>query len=596
MSHRIPFSRQLPHAFTPILYSILREGYGKQDFIKDLLAGLTVGVISLPLALAFAIASGVSPVQGMVTAIVAGSLTAILGGSRVQVSGPTGAFIVVVYGIVQQHGYNGLAVATLLAGVMLVAMGLARFGGILQFIPFPVIVGFTSGIALIIATGQIPNFLGLSLKSDPVGWLQKIILYPQHWADVNLWVLGIGVLALGIVVVWPRFCQQNKLIWLGRVPGSLLALVVTTALVHWLHLPVPTIGDKFLVPSGFPAPRIPSLSLDLVQAMFQPALTIALLAGIESLLSAVVADGMTGHRHRSNMELIAHGVANVVSPLFGGIPSTGAIARTATNVRNGGRTPVASVIHSLTLLVILLFLGSWASLIPLSTLAAILLVVAYNMSEWRHFVKLFRAPKSDVLVLLLTFGLTILVDLAVAIQVGVVAGAILFIRRMAEVSQVHAVTQVLDEDDEVADPMSLAKRTIPPGVVVYEIYGSFFFGAVDKYKSILSELDQPPKVLIIRMRAVVAMDSSGMHFLEELMERCYREKVQLVLSGVHAQPMITMRNAGILSVLGEENALINIDLALARARQILGLAQEPSTEVTIRHREAEEAIESTPAQ
>jgi len=598
MSHRIPFSRQLPHAFTPVLWTVFREGYTRHDLLKDVLAGIIVGVISLPLAIAFAIASGVSPGQGLVTAILAGSLTALLGGSRVQVSGPTGAFIVIIYGIVLQYGYDGLATATLLAGVILVVMGLARFGGILQFIPFPVIVGFTSGIALIIATGQIPSFLGLQLQVDPAGWVQKVEVYARHLTDVNGWALGVALLALAITAFWPRFSGQGVGKVMSRLPGSLLALVLTTALVRILDLPVLTIGDKFgVVPSSFPHFRLPSLSIELVQAMFQPALTIALLAGIESLLSAVVADGMTGHKHRSNMELIAHGVANIVSPLFGGIPSTGAIARTATNVRNGGRSPVASVVHALVLLLIMLFFGKWAALIPMATLAAILLVVAYNMSEWRHFVKLFLAPKSDVIVLLLTFGLTVLVDLTVAIQVGVVSGAILFIRRMAEVSRVHVVTQVLSEDDEVADPMSIAKRQIPPGVVVYEIYGSFFFGAVDKYKSILSELESPPKILIIRMRAVVAMDSSGLHFLEELMERCRKENVRLVLSGVHAQPMLAMRNAGLLEVLGEENALSNIDLALDRARVLLGIAPVARAGVAGGLSGAqEEAMEQTPAQ
>lgn len=598
MAHTIPFSRQLPDAFTPVLWTVFREGYTRHDFVKDLLAGLIVGVISLPLAIAFAIASGVSPGQGMVTAIIAGVVTALLGGSRVQVSGPTGAFIVIIYGIVQQYGYDGLATATLLAGVILIAMGLARFGGILQFIPFPVIVGFTSGIALIIGTGQIPAFLGLQLEKDPAGWVQKVGLYARHLPDVNWAALGVAMLALGIILAWPRFSSQGVGKVMARLPGSLLALVATTVLVQLLDLPVVTIGDKFgEVPSSFPGLRLPKLSVELAQAMFQPAFTIAFLAGIESLLSAVVADGMTGHKHRSNMELIAHGVANIMTPLFGGIPSTGALARTATSVRNGARSPIACMVHALVLLLIMLFFGRLAALIPMATLAAILMVVAYNMSEWRHFVKLFKSPKSDVIVLLLTFSLTVLVDLTVAIEVGVVSGAILFIRRMAEVSRVHVVTQVLSEDDEVADPMSIAKRVIPPGVVVYEIYGSFFFGAVDKYKSILSEFEKPPKILIIRMRAVVAMDSSGLHFLEELLERCHKENVMLVLSGVHAQPMLAIRNAGLLERLGEANALPNIDLALARARELLGLAPvEAPVDVAGLSAAQEEAMEQTPAQ
>lgn len=566
-----PLSRlltKLPVSFTPILFTILKEGYTKADFVRDLLAGIIVGIVALPLAIAFGIASGVTPAQGLITAILTGFLTALLGGSRVQVSGPTGAFIVIIYGIIQQYGYDGLATATVMAGAMLIVMGLARFGGILQFIPFPVTVGFTSGIAVIIATGQIPSYLGLELAKDPAEWTHKIALYSRELIHANFWAIAVATLALLIILAWPRFSSRGAGKVLSRIPGSLVAILFTTALVKLLDIPVLTIADKFgEVPSSIPMPHFPQISFELMQKLFQPALTIAMLAGIESLLSAVVADGMTGHKHRSNMELIAHGISNMVSPIFGGLPSTGAIARTATNIRNGARTPISGILHAIVLLLILLFFGKWAALIPMATLAAILLVVAYNMSEWRTFVKIFKAPKSDILVLLMTFSLTLLVDLTVAIQVGVLAAAMLFIKRMGEVSQVNAFTKALSGDDEETnDPMRLSARQIPDGVVVYEIYGSFFFGAMEKFKSILSELESPPKVIILRMRAVLAMDSSGLHFLEDVIRRCEKEKVRLILSGVHMQPTIAMTRAGLLERIGEDNFAAHIDQALDMAK------------------------------
>lgn len=574
MPTSIPFAKQLPSAFTPILASILKKGYSRHDLLRDALAGLIVGIISLPLAIAFAIASGVSPVQGLVTAIVAGLLTSSLGGSSVQVSGPTGAFIVIVYGIVQQHGYPGLATATVLAGAILVGMGLARFGGVLQFIPFPVIVGFTSGIALIIGTGQIPSFLGLSLENDPADWIEKIEVYARHLHRTNPAALLIGAASLAVTVGWTKAANRFSAHGLARVPGSLVAIVLASLAVWGFHLDVLTIGAKFgTIPSSFPSPHAPAFSIALVRELFQPALTIAMLGGIESLLSAVVADGMTGHKHRPNMELVAHGVTNMVSPFFGGIPSTGALARTATNVRNGAQSPVSSFVHGITLLLILLFLGRLAAYIPMATLAGILLVVAYNMSEWRTFAKVFKAPKSDLFVLLLTFALTVVVNLTVAIQVGVAAGAILFIRRMSEVAQANVITDTLrDDDDEVADPMNLASRQIPDGVVVYEVFGSFFFGTVEKFKTVLSELERPPKVLVVRMRVVLSIDSSGLHFLEDVIRRCRKEGIFLILSGVHAQPTIALARAGLLDELGEDHIAANIDQALAMARTHLGLA------------------------
>ena len=568
MPTTIPFTKQLPSAFTPILATILRKGYSRQDLFRDALAGVIVGIISLPLAIAFAIASGVSPVQGLVTAIVAGMLTATLGGSSVQVSGPTGAFIVIIYGVVQQYGYSGLATATVLAGIILVGMGLARFGGVLQFIPFPVIVGFTSGIALIIGTGQIPSFLGLVLEKDPADWIEKIEVYARHIGHLDPSTFAIGAASLAVTLGWTKFANRFSSHGLSRIPGSLVAIVLASLAVWGFDLHVLTIGAKFgAIPSAFPAPHLPAFSIALVRELFQPALTIAMLGGIESLLSAVVSDGMTGHKHRSNMELIAQGLTNIVTPFFGGIPSTGALARTATNVRNGALSPVSSIVHGLTLLLILLFLGKLAAYIPMATLAGILLVVAYNMSEWRTFAKVFKAPKSDLLVLLLTFTLTVVVNLTVAIQVGVAAGAILFIRRMSEVAQANVITDTLrDDDDEVADPMNLASRQIPKGVVVYEVFGSFFFGTVEKFKTVLAELESPPKVLVIRMRVVLSIDSSGLHFLEDVIERCNKEKIYLILSGVHAQPTVALARAGLLDVLGDDHITGNIDQALAMAR------------------------------
>lgn len=548
----------------PKLLTVFREGYTKEQFIKDLSAGVIVGIVALPLAIAFAIASGVKPEQGLYTAIVAGFLISCFSGSRVQIGGPTGAFIVIVYGIVQQHGYAGLAVATLLAGLLLMVMGLARLGTVIKYIPYPVTVGFTAGIALIIAAGQLRDFLGLQMSSVPAAFIEKWVAYGAHLHTFSPYAVGVGLLTVMIVVYWPRLTH--------RVPGSLIALLVTTVLVHVLDLPVETIGSRFgTVPNTLPKPAFPAISWAALPELFSPALTIALLAGIESLLSAVVADGMTGRRHRSNMELIAQGIANVFSPIFGGIPATGAIARTATNVKNGGRTPIAGMIHALVLLLIMLFFGKWAALVPMATLAGILLVVAYNMSEWHLFVKLFRGPKSDVLVLLATFLLTVLVDLTVAIQVGVVLAALLFMRRMAEVTQMSYVTRSLLEEEEEEDPNPLRTRFIPEGVEVFEVNGPFFFGAADKFKDALRQVEKPPRVLILRLRKVLSLDATGLMALEDLLDRTRREGTVLILSGVHAQPLVVMQRSGFLDRVGEENVFGNIDDALNRAYAVLGL-------------------------
>jgi sulfate permease, SulP family len=553
----------------PKLVTTLRD-YSRAQLGRDIGAGVIVGIVALPLAIAFAIASGLTPERGLYTAIVAGFLISLLGGSRVQIGGPTGAFVVIVAGIVQHYGVGGLTIATIMAGVILVAFGLLRWGGAIKFIPYPVTIGFTSGIALIIFSSQIRDLLGLEMTSVPAEFVSKWGAYVRAWETVNPWALLVATLAFVIILVWPRIER--------RVPGPFVALIVTTAVAQLLHLPVETIGQRFgAIHAGLPHPAIPAVTLSTITALAGPAFTIALLAAIESLLSAVVADGMIGGRHRSNMELVAQGVANIASPLFGGMPATGAIARTATNVKNGGRTPIAGIVHAFTLLLITLFVGRWAALIPLATLAAILVVVAFHMSEWRTFLAEFRAPKSDVAVLLTTFLLTVLVDLTVAIEVGMVLAAFLFMRRMAEVTNISVLTHEFTdpEDDFERDPNAVRRRAVPEGVQVYEITGPFFFGAAEMFKDRVGRIAGKPKVLVIRMRHVPAIDSTGLHALRELIVRSRREGALVVLSDVHAQPVVALERAGLYDELGEENIHGNIDDALNRAREQLGMASEP---------------------
>src|SRR5579862_2201276 len=469
------------------------ENYSRQQFISDLTAGLIVGIVALPLAIAFAIGSGVSPERGLFTAIIAGFIISALGGSRVQIGGPTGAFIVIVYGIVQTYGVNGLLIATIMAGVFLIVMGLARFGSAIKFIPYPVIVGFTSGIALIIFSSQVKDFLGLQMGSVPADFIEKWTAFAGHLQSVNYYSLGIGAFTVLGISIW-----QQKF---HKIPASLIVLIACTVAVQAFHLPVETIGSKFgQIPSRFPNPSFPRVDFATIKNLVQPAITIALLGAIESLLSAVVADGMIGGKHRSNMELIAQGVANICAPIFGGIPATGAIARTATNIKNGGRTPIAGITHAITLFLIMIFFGRWASLIPLSCLAGILILVAYNMSEWRSFSALLKGPRSDVAVLLATFFLTVLVDLTVAIEVGVVLAVFLFMRRMALVTNVGVVTREFQDEDESDDPNAIDKRSLPEGVEVFEINGPFFFGAAYKFEEAMDIVERQPKVRIIRMR------------------------------------------------------------------------------------------------
>jgi len=546
----------------PKLLSTLKD-YNKEKFLSDLSAGIIVGVVALPLAIAFAIASGVSPEKGLITAIIGGFIVSALGGSRVQIGGPTGAFVVIVYGIVQNYGMNGLMIATVMAGVILVIMGFARFGSIIKFIPHPVVVGFTSGIAVIIFSTQVRDFFGLTMDKVPSDFLEKWYAYGISFNTINLYALALGVGSLLIILLWNKVSR--------KIPGSLVALIVTTVAAQILHLPVETIGSRFgEIGSSISAPVFMNFDFKTVKELIQPATTIALLAAIEALLSAVVADGMIGGKHRSNMELIAEGVANIASPLFGGIPVTGAIARTATNIKNGGRTPVAGIIHAIVLLLIMLFFGKWAVLIPLSTLAAILIIVAYNMSEWRTFTGVLKSPKSDVIVLLTTFGLTVIVDLTAAIEIGMVLAVFLFMRRMAMVTNVGVVTRELSEDDEEpVDPMAIEKKDVPAGVEVFEINGPFFFGAVEKFKESVSQVENAPKVRIIRMRNVPAVDSTGLHVLDDLLKTSRKKGSHVLFSGVHAQPLMAFDNSGLLQKIGKESIYSNIDDALDKARNIL---------------------------
>ena len=545
----------------PKIIAVFREGYSRKQFYSDLAAGTTVGVVALPLAIAFAIASGVKPEQGLYTAIIAGFLISLLGGSRAQISGPTGAFVVIIYGIVQQYGYDGLAVATLIAGLLLMLMGLFRMGALLKFIPYPVTVGFTTGIALIIFSSQIGDFLGFHLVSPPAGFIERLAAYREHFSELNPYALLVGLLSLLVISLWPKITH--------RVPGMLIAIIVATLAVKVLQLPVETIGSRFgAVPDRLPSPHLPLVSLSLVKQMFAPAVTIAFLAALESLLAAVVADGMLGTRHRSNMELIAQGAGNIGSVIFGGIPATGAIARTATNIKSGGRTPVAGMIHAVVLLLILLFLGKYAALIPLPALAAILIVVAYNMSEWKEFRDLLAGGRSDAAVLVVTFLLTVVIDLTVAIQVGVVLAAFLFMQRMSNTTEVTKVTETLIDEDE-SETRDMSKLEVPKNVEVFEIYGSLFFGAIERFKDAMRSVEKRPRVLILRMRHVQTIDASGLHSLEELLESTKRRGIALIISAARPGVRALMERTGFAAALGEENFCEDIFCALERARSVI---------------------------
>lgn len=558
--------------FVPKLFVCLAEGYGREAFIRDSLAGLVVGIVALPLALAFAIGSGVDPVRGLYTAIVAGFIVSFLGGSRVQIGGPTGAFVVIVYGIVQKYGTQGLVACTVIAGVMVLALGLARLGTLIKFIPYPVITGFTSGIALIILSGQVKDFLGLKMGAVPPEFVEKWEAYGKHISSFNPAALGVGLGTLLVVLLWPRVTK--------KIPSPFVAMALATLAVAIFQLPVETIGSRFgSVPSGIPVPHDPGIGLKELRELVSPAFTIALLAAIESLLSAVVADGMIGSRHKSNMELVAQGLANIASGLFGGIPATGALARTATNIKSGGRTPIAGMVHAVTLLLILLFFGRWAAMIPLAALAAILVVVAYNMSEWRSFRALLLAPKGDIAVLVLTFLLTIFVDLTVAVQVGVVMSSLLFMQRMAEVTDVVGVTDDLrgrsaKEDSKeflaVHDRVqTLGRDAVPKGVEVFEVQGPFFFGAADKLKHVLDQLDDVPKVFVLRMRYVPTVDATGVNRLRQVANQLRSQGTEILIAELPPEPRHTLLRVDRLTYFPRWRFARSMPEAFEKARQVM---------------------------
>ncbi len=553
----------------PKLATTLKD-YDRQQFLADVTAGTIVGIVAIPLAIAFAIASGVTPQQGLYTAIVAGFIISALGGSRVQIGGPTGAFVVIVYGIVQKYGIDGLTVATVMAGVILVILGVARLGTAIKFIPHSVTIGFTAGIALIIASQQIDTALGLKTGPLPAQVFERLAAYWRYIDTVNPYAIAITAATLAILIIWPKIST--------KLPAPFVALIAMTAVTRLLHLPVMTIGDRFgVIHAGLPAPAFPHVTFTIVRDLVAPAMTIAALGAIESLLSAVVSDGMIGSRHRSSMELVAQGVANIITPLFGGIPATGAIARTATNVKAGGRTPIAGMTHAVVLLLITLFFGKLAGLIPLAVLAGILLLVAYRMSEWRVFVAELSGPRSDAAVLLTTFFLTLLVDLTMGIGVGMVLASFLFMRRMSEVTDIRHITDDLGEDsDELEEGDQISTRSVPPGIEVYEIDGPFFFGAAEKFKDVLAEVFRKPKVLIIRMRHVPAIDSTGLNVLRDLVRRTRHDRTLVLISELQNQPLVAMRRSGLLDEIGQDNVVGTIDLALAFAQQHLtGRPQTP---------------------
>jgi len=540
--------------FRPKLIDTLKD-YSRERFLKDTVAGLIVGIVALPLAIAFAIASGVSPEKGIFTAVIGGLVISALGGSRVQIGGPTGAFIVIVYGIVQQFGTGGLVIATFMAGVLLMLMGMVRLGDLIKFIPYPLITGFTTGIAVIIFSSEIKDLFGLRMGNVPADFTDKWIAYGRHIGSANLYAAGVGAITLWLVLLWPRVTR--------KVPGSLIAIVLTTLTVHFFHLPVETIGSRFgAISLSLPRPAIPGLSLSTVQQLIRPAFTIALLGSIESLLSAVVADGMTGGKHRSNTELIAQGLANICSAFFGGIPATGAIARTATNIKNGGSTPVAGIIHALTLLLILSFAGKWAALIPMPALAGILVVVAWNMSETESFRLVLKGSKGDAAILLVTFALTVLVDLTVAIETGMVLAAFLFLRQMMQASSVQ---QTPVPAAELFD-----QEAIPKGVDVFEINGPLFFGVAYKFRDAMQVVGDPARVLIIRMRNVPVIDATGIRVLRDVHAAAIKQGTQLILSEVSStQVMKELKKSRLLFGIGKGNIKQTFEASLKQAVWVL---------------------------
>lgn len=546
--------------FQPKLFSTLKN-YTKTDFTTDLMAGIIVGIVALPLAIAFGIASGVSPEKGIITAIVAGFIISFLGGSKVQIGGPTGAFIVIIYGIIQQYGIEGLMVATMMAGVLLILLGIFKLGTIIKFIPYPIIVGFTSGIAVTIFTTQIADIFGLQFGGEkvPGDFIGKWILYFHHFDTVNWWNVIVSLVSIFIIAITPKFSK--------KIPGSLVAIILVTVGVYLLKMYggitcIDTIGDRFSIKAQLPEAAVPALDWEAIKNLFPVAITIAVLGAIESLLSATVADGVIGDRHDSNTELIAQGIANFVSPIFGGIPATGAIARTMTNINNGGKSPVAGIVHAVVLLLILLFLMPLAQYIPMACLAGVLVIVSYNMSGWRVFKGLLKNPKSDVTVLLITFFLTVIFDLTVAIEVGLVIACVLFMKRVMETTQISVITDEIDPNKESDLEVHEEHLIIPSGVEVYEINGPYFFGIATKFEEIMARLGDRPKIRIIRMRKVPFIDSTGIHNLTTLCEISQKENIHIILSGVNERVHTVLEKSGFYELLGKENICSNINEAL----------------------------------
>lgn len=549
--------------FQPKLFSTLKN-YSRANLMTDIMAGIIVGIVALPLAIAFGIASGVTPEKGIITAIVAGFIISFLGGSKVQIGGPTGAFIVIIYGIIQQYGLEGLMIATLMAGVLLILLGVFKLGTVIKFIPYPIIVGFTSGIAVTIFTTQTADIFGLNFGSDkvPGDFIGKWMVYFKHFDTVNWWNTLISIISILIIAITPRFSK--------KIPGSLIAIVLVTVVVYYLkmHLGITcidTIGDRFAIEAKLPEMVVPAIGWEEIRNLFPVAITIAVLGAIESLLSAAVADGVIGDRHDSNTELIAQGIANVVSPIFGGIPATGAIARTMTNINNGGRSPIAGIIHAVVLLLIFLILMPLAQYIPMACLAGVLVIVSYNMSGWRTFKALLKNPKSDVAVLLITFFLTVIFDLTVAIEIGLVIACVLFMKRVMETTEISVIKDEIDPNKESDLEVHEERLTIPKGVEVYEINGPYFFGIATKFEETMAQLGDRPKIRIIRMRKVPFIDSTGIHNLTNLCQMSQKENIHIILSGVNEKVHNVLEKSGFYELLGKENICSNINEALAVA-------------------------------
>ena len=560
--------------FKPKFFSAIKH-YDRKTLTADLMAGVIVGIVALPLAIAFGIASGVSPEKGIITAIIAGLMISLFGGSKVQIGGPTGAFIVIVAGIINQYGMTGLTIATLMAGVFLILLGVLRLGTIIKYIPYPIVVGFTSGIAVTIFTTQVKDLLGMEMASVPSDFIEKWGAYIYNIGNIDPWSAGVGIISVALIASWPMLARLFHLSPLKALPGSLVAIILMTIVALLLKqyagvTTIETIGDRFSINSTLPDAVVPNLTWETIKGLVGPAVTIAVLGAIESLLSATVADGVIGDHHNSNTELIGQGIANLASPLFGGIPATGAIARTMTNINNGGRTPVAGIVHAVVLLLIFLFLMPLAQYIPMACLAGVLVVVSYGMSGWRSFLAMMRNPKSDVTVLLLTFFLTIIFDLTIAIEFGLICACLLFMRRMAETTDVHAIFNEIDlNEDADMERGNLEHLTIPKDVEVYEINGPYFFGAGNRFEDIMARYGRHPKVRIIRMRKVPFIDSTGLHNLENMCLMSQKEGITVVLSGVNEKVEGVLKRNNFERIVGEKNICNHIDLALARASELV---------------------------